>query len=245
LRSKSNPGGGCRMSTFPTAYLISQDELARYRGLLARVSLFQGLAADALDDLAARLQVRSRPAGSIIVAEEQAGDALYIVAEGQAKVALFGEDGREITLSILRPGSFFGEMSIVDGQPRSANVVAMTKTTLLCLPREAFLAHLKARPETALSLLSEMSSRLRKADGMIGNLALHDVEARLVRTLIDLAREDGEQQGEGLLLHRRPTQQELANMVGSCRETVSRTYAMLVRRGMMEPRGRGLLISSK
>src|SRR5262249_3177654 len=138
-----------------------------------------------------------------------------------------------------------GEMSIVDGQPRSANVVAMTKTTLLCLPREAFLAHLKARPETALSLLSEMSSRLRKADGMIANLALHAVEARLVRTLIDLAREDGEQQGEGLLLHRRPTQQELANMVGSCRETVSRTYAMLVRRGMMEPRGRGLLISSK
>jgi CRP-like cAMP-binding protein len=221
------------------------DDLTRYRGLIARVSIFQGLSPEAIDDLAARLQIRSRPAGAIIVAEDEAGDAMFILAEGQAKVALFGENGREITLSVLRPGDFFGEMSLFDNRPRSANVVAMTATTVLCLPREAFLAHLKARPQTALRLLTEMSERLRKADDIIANLALHDVEARLVRTLIRLAREDGDQREDGLLLRRRPTQQDLANMVGSCRETVSRTFAMLVRRGVMEPRGRGLHIAAK
>src|SRR5215831_4696495 len=221
------------------------DDLSRYRGILTRVSIFQGLSTDTLDDIAGRLQVRTRAAGAMIVAQDEAADAMYIIADGHAKVALFGENGREITLSVLRPGDFFGEMSLFDGRPRSANVVAMTATTLLCLPREAFLAHMKARPQTALRLLPEMSGRLRKADDIIANLALHDVEARLIRTLIRLAREDGEQRDEGLLLRRRPTQQDLANMVGSCRETVSRTFAMLVRQGMMEPRGRGLLLTPK
>jgi CRP-like cAMP-binding protein len=119
----------------------------------------------------------------------------------------------------------------------------MSPVTLLFLSRDAFLAQVKARPQIALRLLGEMAGRLRKADGMIANLALHDVEARLVRTLVTLAREDGEDREEGLLLRRRPTQQVLANMVGSCRETVSRTYAMLVRRGSIEPRGKALLLS--
>jgi len=234
------------MSTLaPAVFTGSHEDLTRYRGLVARVSIFQGLSPDTIDDLVGRFQIRTRPAGAILVAEDEAGDAMYIIADGQAKVALFGENGREITLSVLRPGDFFGEMSLFDGRPRSANVVAMTATTLLCLPREAFLVHVKARPQTALKLLAEMSGRLRKADDIIANLALHDVEARLVRTLVRLANEDGERRDDGLLLRRRPTQQDLANMVGSCRETVSRTFAMLVRRGMMEPRGRGLLLSTK
>ena len=77
------------------------------------------------------------------------------------------------------------------------------------------------------------------------SVALHDVAARLVRTLIRLAQEDGEERQEGLLLRRRPTQQELANMVGSCRESVSRAFGTLIRRGMLEPRGRGLVLSRK
>src|ERR1041385_7924761 len=138
------------MSTLaPAVFTGSHEDLTRYRGLVARVSIFQGLSPDTIDDLVGRFQIRTRPAGAILVAEDEAGDAMYIIADGQAKVALFGENGREITLSVLRPGDFFGEMSLFDGRPRSANVVAMTATTLLCLPREAFLVHVKARPQTA------------------------------------------------------------------------------------------------
>src|SRR5205823_13023473 len=151
------------MSMFANVFAGSQ-ELARFREVVARVTIFQGLEPDAVDDLVGRMQVRSRPSHAVLVAEDEAGDAMYIIAEGQAKVALFGENGREITLSVLRPGDFFGEMALFDGRPRSANVVAMSATTLLCLPREAFLAHIKMRPQTALKLLAEMSNRLRKAD---------------------------------------------------------------------------------
>jgi len=233
------------MSIAATALSSPHDDLARYRALLGRVSIFQGLSPEAIEDLVGRLQVRSRASGSIIVAQDEAADAMYILAEGQAKVALFGENGREITLSVLRPGDFFGEMSLFDGRPRSANVVAMTATTLLCLPREAFMQHLRARPQTALRLLTEMSDRLRKADDIIANLTLHDVEARLVRTLIRLAREDGETREDGVIVRRRPTQQELANSIGACRETVSRVVSDLARRGLITPRGRSLLISRR
>src|ERR1051326_7060604 len=93
----------------------STDEFVRYRAILSRVSLFAGLPVDALDDLACLLQVRARNAGAMILAQDEPADALFVLAEGQAKVALFGENGREITLSVLRPGDFFGEMALFDG----------------------------------------------------------------------------------------------------------------------------------
>jgi CRP/FNR family cyclic AMP-dependent transcriptional regulator len=168
---------------------------------------------------------------------------MFIIAAGRVKVALFGENGRELTLSELKPGDFFGEMSLLDNRPRSANVVAVDDATLLVLTRDAFVVHLKAHPQTAINLLSEMTRRLRRADETIANLALHDVESRLVRTLERLAKEEGEQTDGGLLLRKRPTQQDLANMVGSCRETISRTFTSMIKRGLLVPRGRALVLT--
>jgi CRP-like cAMP-binding protein len=159
------------------------------------------------------------------------------------RVALFGENGRELTLAMLQPGDFFGEMSLIDSRPRSANVVAVDDTTVLALTREAFSAHLKAYPQTAMNIIGELTSRLRRADETIANLALHDVESRLIRTLERLAREDGENTDAGLVLRRRPTQQDLANMVGSCRETISRTFTSMIKRGLVVPRGRALVLT--
>src|SRR3954447_314853 len=194
---------------------VDDSRLDRYRQLLATSNLFRGVSASALDDLVRRLQVRSRPAGAVIVAQDEPGDALFILAQGRVKVALFGENGRELTLSLLSPGDFFGEMSLVDGRPRSASVVALDDTTVLALTRDAFSAHLQAHPQTALNIMAELTARLRRADETIASLALHDVESRLVRTLARLARDEGEQpDAAGLTLRKRPTQQDLANMVG-------------------------------
>jgi CRP-like cAMP-binding protein len=167
---------------------------------------------------------------------------MYIVQTGALKVALFGESGRELTLAELKPGDFFGEMALLDNSPRSATVVAVSEATVLMLTRDAFSDHLRAHPQTALNILAEMTRRLRRADETIANLALHDVEARLRRTLERLAREDGESVDAGLFLRRRPTQQALANMVGSCRETVSRTFTSMIKRGLLIPRGRGVVL---
>jgi CRP-like cAMP-binding protein len=222
---------------------IDDPKLDRFRALLAQSALFRGCTAQAIDDLARRLQVRSRPAGSVLVAQDEPGDALFILAAGRVKVALFGENGRELTLSILQPGDFFGEMSLIDNRPRSANVVALDDTTFLALTREGFRAHLAAHPQTALNIMAELTGRLRRADETIAQLALHDVESRLSRTLLRLAREDGEQGDGGLVLKKRPTQQDLANMVGSCRETISRTFTSMIKRGLLVPKGRALVLT--
>jgi CRP-like cAMP-binding protein len=218
-------------------------KLDRFRALLAQSALFRGCTAAALDDLVRRLQVRTRTAGSVLVAQDEPGDALFIIAQGRVKVALFGENGRELTLSILQPGDFFGEMSLIDSRPRSANVVALDDTTVLALTRDGFRAHLAAHPQTALNIMAELTVRLRRADETIAQLALHDVESRLSRTLLRLAKEDGEQSDAGLVLRKRPTQQDLANMVGSCRETISRTFTSMIKRGLLVPKGRALVLT--
>jgi CRP-like cAMP-binding protein len=226
-----------------TAPSIDDPRIERYRALLSQTAIFRGGSASALEDLARRIQVRTRPAQTVIVAQDEPGDAMYVLVSGRAKVALFGDNGRELTLSELRPGDFFGEMALLDNRPRSANVVAVDDVTMLMLTRDAFVAHLKTHPQTALNMLGELTQRLRRADETIASLALHDVESRLVRTLERLARADGESTDAGLVLRRRPTQQDLANMVGSCRETISRTFTSMVRRGLLVPRGRALVLT--
>jgi len=210
--------------------------------LLRRVSIFAHLDDAALLGLLRQMSVKRWHGGAIIVGQQEAGDALYVLASGQAKVVLFGENGREMTLSVLGAGDFFGEMSLFDGKPRSANVVAMEDSVLLVLERPSFLAHLATSPRTALSLLGQMADRLRHADEIINNLALHDVASRLARTLVNLAESGGEAREDGILIRRRPTQQDLANMVGTCRETVSRALSSMARRGLVIARGRSLLL---
>lgn len=229
----------------PVSMLGPDPRIERYRSLVSGSPLFRGVSNQALDDLMRRMQIRTRPSSTLLVAQDEPGDSMFLLVEGRSRVVLFGENGRELTLSELRPGDVFGELSLLDSRPRSANVVAVDDVTVLALSRDAFAAHVQRFPQTALNLASELGRRLRRADEQIAALGLHDVETRLVRLLERLAEEDGERQDTGLLLRRRPTQQELANMVGSCRETISRTFAAMVRRGLLVPRGRALLLTDK
>jgi CRP-like cAMP-binding protein len=222
------------------------DERSTYADFFRRVSIFRELPERPLADLASRVTVKHRVAGAVLVTQGEPADAFYVLHSGRARVALFGDNGREVTLSSLRSGDYFGEVSLFDGRPRSANVVALTDVTVLVLDRDAFLAHLRAYPDTALRLLGDMSRRLRHADEMIGNLALLDVYGRLARTLVGLARDEGTEPGsDGIVLRLRPTQQELAHMVGTCRETVSRAVSSLTRQGLVSNRGRGMLLTPR
>jgi CRP/FNR family transcriptional regulator, cyclic AMP receptor protein len=210
--------------------------------LLGQVSIFKELALDTLGDLARRMWQKTAEPGAVIVSHEEPGDSLFVIASGKVKVVLYGETGREIILSILRKGDFFGEMSLLDRQPRSANVVALEASHLLTLDREAFETHLAANPTTALGVLAEMCRRLRHADEVIGNLALLDVYARVARVIRDLAQKAGEQVDGGLLIRERPTQQEIAGLIGTSRETVSRALNDFTRRGLLEMQGKQVLV---
>src|SRR5437867_7186511 len=131
--------------------------------VLRKVPLFAGLAEADMSAFAELTRERSYPKGSVIVFEDDPGDALYLVAAGQVKVVIIAEDGREVILSVLGEGSFFGEMAVIDDEPRSAHVIAMEDSSLLVLRREDFQHRLRANPEIAISLLREISRRLRRA----------------------------------------------------------------------------------
>src|SRR3990172_5377805 len=143
--------------------------------VLRRVPLFAELSEAEIARLGDIARERSYPKNSVILFEDDPGDALYVVLTGLVKVVLIGEDGREVILSVLQEGDFFGEMSLIDDEPRSAHVIAMTDANLLMLRREDFQRRLQEAPTIALGLLGEMSRRMRKADDKIGGLVLLDV----------------------------------------------------------------------
>ncbi|MBN1960015.1 MAG: Crp/Fnr family transcriptional regulator [Deltaproteobacteria bacterium] len=210
--------------------------------LLSNVSIFKGLSPKTLEILASSLQPLSFSKNSIIVGQDDHGDALYIIASGKVKVVLYGETGRKMILTTFRAGDFFGEMSLLDGQPRSANVIAIEDTNILKLSREDFVRHLEASPATALNILCEMSLRLRRADDIIGNLALLDVYGRLAHVLIDIAQREGQNTDAGFVIRSRPSQKDLAAMIGTTRETVSRVLSEFQRRGFLFIHGKKLLL---
>lgn len=214
-----------------------------YTDLLSKVSVFHGLDKTALDQLSTKLKPVDYGKDALIVGQDDQGDALYIIESGRVKVVLYGDSGREMILTIFRPGDFFGEMSLLDGEPRSANVIALEDARVLVLSRDDFVGHLRHSPSTALNILAEMSMRLRRADEVICNLALLDVYGRVARVLIDMAKKDGKESDEGILIQERPTQQEIASMIGTSRETVSRVLSEFQRRGLLSLQGKKILLS--
>lgn len=184
---------------------------------LATVPLFKGIDPAELDHFGELLREKSYPKGSVILFEDDPGDALFIVRTGGVKVVLVAEDGREVILGMLGVGEHFGELSLIDDQPRSAHVIAMEESSLLVLRRDDFRRRVEANPSVAWSLLTELSHRLRRADGKIGSLVLLDVPGRIARLLLDSATA-----GEHDLVDRPLTHQTIAHLIGASRETVSR-----------------------
>jgi len=205
---------------------------------LRRVPLFAQLGDDDLARVAAMARERPYPRNSVIVFEDDPGDALFVVAQGQVKVVLVGEDGREVILAVLGPGDFFGELALIDDEPRSAHVIAMDDAQLLVLRRDDFHQALESHPRLALALLRTLSRRLRHADDQIGSLVLLDVFGRVARLLLDLA----EKSSDGTMI-RRVRHATLAQMIGSSRETVSRTLRELAERGLIEVSPRGIRVA--
>lgn len=196
---------------------------------LRPVPLFADLSDAEIERVAELARERAYPKGSVILFEDDPGDALYVVVTGSVKVVLIGEDGREVILSVLKEGEFFGEMALIDDEPRSAHVIAMEDANLLVLRREDFQQRLREAPGMAAGLLRALSRRLREADSKIGGLVLLDVNGRVATLLLRMADEN-----DGIHITRRLTHHTIAQMVGSSRETVSRTMRELAERDLIE-----------
>jgi CRP-like cAMP-binding protein len=207
---------------------------------LATIPLFSGLPEEELERFAELTRERSYPKGSVILFQDDPGDSLFVLRNGRVKVVLIGEDGREVILGVLEPGAHFGELALIDDQPRSAHVIAMEDAQLLVLRREDFRRRVEANPTVAWALLTELSRRLRRADVKIGGLVLLDVPGRIARLLLDLADESGGEQIEKPLTH-----QTIAQMIGASRETVSRAMKDFQDAGLIRVERRRISIGDR
>lgn len=207
---------------------------------LATIPLFSGLPEEELERFAELTRERSYPKGSVILFQDDPGDSLFVLRGGRVKVVLIGEDGREVILGVLEPGAHFGELALIDDQPRSAHVIAMEDAQLLVLRREDFKRRVEANPTVAWALLTELSRRLRRADVKIGGLVLLDVPGRIARLLLDLADETGSGQIEKPLTH-----QTIAQMIGASRETVSRAMKDFQDAGLIRVERRRISIGDR
>ena len=199
-------------------------------------------------ELLGRTAVRLRKApGSVLVSEGQAPDGLYIVLRGRVNLLRAADGGRDLILSALGPGEVFGEACAFPGVPMSTTAVAAVQSELLRVSPDALVDHLRREPETVLRLMRLQGDKLRDVEAVASGLALCDVEERLRRTLARLARRQGRRgpASVGWILAPVPTQSELARMVGSCRETVSRTLSAMARSGLVSASGRRMLLDDR
>lgn len=207
---------------------------------LATVQLFRTLAPAEVATFATMAREKAYPKGSVILFEDDPGDSLFVVRHGRVKVVLVAEDGREVILGILGVGEHFGELALIDDQPRSAHVVAMEDSTLLVLRREDFRRRVEQSPQVAWALLIELSRRLRRADEKIGSLVLLDVPGRIARVILDAAEESG-----GDEIPRPLTHQTIAHVIGASRETVSRAMRDFVEAGWITTERRRIRITDR
>jgi len=194
-----------------------------YVDFLKKVPLFSELDDGELQQLAAVVREHHYKKHTTIVHVDDPGNALYILKSGLVKVTIEDQHGYEMILRILYPTDFFGDMSLLDGMPRSATVTTQEFSDVMTISRDHFLNIIEKSPKTLLKMTVVVSQRLRKANELIHSLAFFDVYGKVARTLLNLAQERGRVTEQGTVIDMRLTQQELAELAGMTRETMART----------------------
>ena len=206
--------------------------------VLKSVSLFASFSEQQITTLLSYVQHRSYPRNTYVMHAGEETDSLYVVLSGKVKVIIADESGREVILGFMGPQDFFGEMGILDDQPRSASVFTLEQCEMLRLSKAGFMNCLKEHSEVAMLVIRNLVKRLRAADRKIESLALVDVSGRVARLLMDLAQETGGK----LVVPRVPAKQEIARMIGASREMVSRVMKELETRSLIRIDRRSLVI---
>lgn len=209
--------------------------------MLSKIPIFSGLSDCELAAIERHAVSRAYPKNSVIINEGDTTDSLYIILNGKVKVFLSDENGREIIINSHGPGEYFGELALIDDAERSASVITLEKSTFSVISKNDFKQVLSGHPEIAISVIKDLTRRVRQLTDNVKSLALLDVYGRVAKTLLALAHEeDGE-----LIIEERLTQQELANRVGASREMVARILKSLESGGYISYRGKHIVIHEK
>ena len=209
---------------------------------LKYIPLFSELTDDDLREILKLAMRQVYKKDNMVLIEEEIGSTMFIIIDGRVKISRISDDGREVILSILSEGDFFGEMSILDGQNRSANVVTLDDSKIMIIRREDFLQMLHDYPQIAINLLKELAGRLRRSDAQIKSLSLQNATGKVASTLLRIADDSGKIHLGQVEIPRLPPQQDLANMAGTSRETISRVLKSLTKQGYLRKEGSRLII---
>jgi CRP/FNR family transcriptional regulator/CRP/FNR family cyclic AMP-dependent transcriptional regulator len=191
--------------------------------LLANLPFFANTDSDELRELATRVKRRVYKHGETIYHKDDAGSTMYLIVDGTVKVSVPSELGNEMILSILCKGDFFGELSLFDGEPRSATVSCVGSAEVLIIYRDDFIAFLSKHPKIAVNIIRVLSERIRRTDGLVEDVVFLDIPARLAKKLLELSESYGKKLPNGSIeIDLRLTQQDIANMLGTTRESVNR-----------------------
>ncbi len=209
--------------------------------MLQNIPLFSALSQEDLEAISSHAVAKNYPKGNIVINEGDHSDSLYVILAGKVKVFLTDEHHKEVIVDIQRAGDYFGELALLDEAPRSTSVMTMEPCTFLVVSKGALERCLANNPKVALNLIKDLAQRLRATTENVRSLALLDVYGRIARTLLQLARRDGEEN----VIDERLTHQDLANMVGASREMVSRIMADLAKGGYIRVEGRKIIVKEK
>lgn len=201
---------------------------------LKRIKLFSGLKDEELNDLDKITKMEEVKRRQPIYLPGDPARTVYLLKAGRVKISRVTEDGKEFTLAILEPGEVFGELEVLEGSPRDTVAEALDDISICVLQRKDFEEVLQKNPDLTIRLTKLIGFRLKKIESRIEDLVFRDVPTRLAHLLLNLSKELGEQKEDGVRLNVKMTHQELANLIGSTRETVSATLNDFKRQGLIQ-----------
>ena len=209
---------------------------------LSSVPLFVDLDSVELANVEEHCTPRKYPKNSMVILEEEFGDIIFIILKGTVKITRVNDEGKEVILALLGAGEIFGEMAILDGEARSANALAQEDCELLAIQKSEFLNLLRRNFKISFALMCELAKRLRKSDQQIEALSLSDAEHRIGVSVLNLAEDMGVIRKGQVTIDKLPFQQDIANMSGTSRETVSRVLKLFEDRHMITKVGHTVII---
>lgn len=209
--------------------------------ILTHVPLFSGLSDAEIQPLFSHAIKKLVAKNTIIMSEGDGSASLYVILSGKVKVFLQDDEGKEVVLNYQGPGEYFGELALIDGEPRSASVMTVEKSTFLVISKQEFQQCLINHPDIAFGLIKGLVLRLRLLTENVKDLALTDVYGRVVKLLLGLATP----QADKMVIANSPTQQEIANQVGASREMVGRILRDLTTGGYLKVEGKSITINDK
>lgn len=207
---------------------------------LRAIPLFSRVSEADLEEIAAHLIERRFPKHTTVVEEGLAGDYMYVIRQGRVKVTKASEDGREKIMQFMETGDFFGEMALLSNDPRSASVKTLEPSVLLALSRRDFIEQLRQSPDLALAVIGELTDRLRETNEQASSMSFQGVKDRTRGLFERIAREEPTRAGQRMTPAM--THQQIADMIGTSRETVTRAIKQLKDDGWLGQEGKRYVI---